>query len=388
VLILHTILAAAAVGALALKPKGSMALVAILVAATLDIALGAPVLPALETVAPLLSFLAAALTLAALLERAGLAQRAAHALAVAARGHALTLYALVCALCALLTAVVSLDGAVVLMVPLLLALARDYRAPFAPLFLGVITVANAASVAVPQGNPTNLVLMGQLGLSPAAFLAHMLAPGLGAAVICAGAVALRERRMLATTYAAPPLSWTPLSGPERHAALTLVAAALAAWLAPLLGLAPWWPFIAVVAVSLLLRRERPNLSIPWRIAVQVAGLLVATQALALHAPAEPTHKLAGLLAIAIGIGAASALANNLPVSASATALLAAGPTAYVASIGLAVGALAAPQGSVATLIAADLAGPNAPPLQLRRLAPLAGAAVLVATLVFWATLRV
>ena len=88
------------------------------------------------------------------------------------------------------------------------------------------------------------------------------------------------------------------------------------------------------------------------------------------------------------IGAASALANNLPVSASATALLAAGPAAYAASIGLAVGALATPQGSVATLIATDLAGPNAPPLPLRRLAPLAVAAVLIATLVLWTTLRV
>jgi hypothetical protein len=197
-----------------------------------------------------------------------------------------------------------------------------------------------------------------------------------------------RRRTLATTYATPTLDWTPLSGAERHATFTLVAAALAAWLAPLLGLAPWWPFTAVVAVSLLLRRERSHLSIPWRIGAQVAGLLVATQALALRAPAEPAHRLAGLLAIALGVGAASALANNVPVSASATALLTAGPAAYAASIGLAVGALATPQGSVATLIATDLAGPNAPALPVRRLAPLAAAAVLVATLVFWATLRV
>jgi hypothetical protein len=89
--------------------------------------------------------------------------------------------------------------------------------------------------------------------------------------------------------------------------------------------------------------------------------------------------------IAIAVGAASALANNLPVGASAGSLLAAGPAAYAASIGLAVGALATPQGSVATLIAADLAGPEAPPLPIRRLAPLAGAAVLVATLLLWLT---
>jgi arsenical pump membrane protein len=379
-LIVHLSLAFAAVGMLALKPRSSLAAVGVVLIAALDLALGAAALPALQTVAPLLGFLTAALTLSSLVARAGLAERAAHALAIAARGHGLALYALFCLLCALLTAVVSLDGAVVLMVSLLLVLAREHRAPLTPLFLGVITVANASSIAVPQGNPTNLVLMGQLGLSPSAFIAHMLVPGLGAAVVCAAAVALRERRTLATTYTTPTLNRTPLSGPERQAALTLVAAALAAWLAPLFGLAPWWPFTAVVAVSLLLRRERPPLSVPWRIGAQVAGLLVAIQALALHAPAEPAQKLAGLLAIAIGIGAASALANNLPVSASATTLLAAGPAAYAASIGLAVGALATPQGSVATMIATDMAGPDAPPLPMRRLAPLAAAAVLIATL--------
>jgi Na+/H+ antiporter NhaD/arsenite permease-like protein len=281
---------------------------------------------------------------------------------------------------------VSLDGAVVLMVPLIMALVREGRAPLTALFLGVISVANATSVAVPQGNPTNLILMRQLGLSPSAFLAHMLVPGLGAAALCTGTVALREWRALRAGYATPALNWTALSGPERQGAFALAAAALAAWLAPLLGLAPWWPFTGVVAISLLLRRERPQLSIPWRIGAQVAGLLVAVQALALHAPAEPANTLPALLGIAIVIGAASALANNLPVGASATALLAAGPAAYAASIGLAVGALATPQGSVATLIAADLAGSKAPPLPLSRLAPLALASVLIATLLLWTRL--
>ena len=64
----------------------------------------------------------------------------------------------------------------------------------------------------------------------------------------------------------------------------------------------------------------------------------------------------------------------------------AGPAAYAASIGLAIGALATPQGSVATMIATDIAGPDAPPLPMRRLAPLAAAAVLIATLLLWTTL--
>jgi arsenical pump membrane protein len=385
-LIVHFILAALAVGGVALGPGRALSAVAVAGAATVDIALGAAAAPALAAVAPLLVFLAAALTLAALVERSGLAERAARSLARAAHGSMLRLYVLVCVLCALLTAVVSLDGAVVLMVPLLLALVRDARAPLAPHFLGVVAVANAASIAVPQGNPTNLVVMNQLGLSPTAFLAHMLAPGLAATVICAGGVALRERRLLSQPYslrAAPP---TPLSSQERHAVLALAAAACAAWGAPLLGLAPWWPFAGVVAIALALHRQRPHLLIPWRLAIQLAGLVVVTRALALHASLPATPALPGLAAAALGIGAVAAIVNNLPASVWATALLAAGPAAYAASIGLAVGALATPQGSVATLLAGQLTGPGAPAIDARRFAPLAAAAVIAATLVLWATL--
>lgn len=385
-LIVHAILAALAVGSVALAPGRALSALAVAGAAVVDVALGAAATPALAAIAPLLTFLAAALTLAALVERSGLAERAAVSLAAAARGSAALLYVLVCALCALLTAVVSLDGAVVLMVPVLLALARHARAPLAPLFLGVVAVANAASIAVPQGNPTNLVVMNQLGLSPEAFLAHMLAPGLAATLICAGGVALRERRLLAGAYAHPRTQPAPLSTEERHAALALAAAACAAWAAPLVGLAPWWPFAGVVAITLALQRRRPHLLIPWRLAVQVGGLVVVTQALALHASLPAALSLPALAAASLGIGAVAALVNNLPASVWATALVAAGPAAYAASIGLAVGALATPQGSVATLLAGQLTGQAAPAVDPRRFAPLAAAGVLVATLALWATL--
>jgi arsenical pump membrane protein len=331
------------------------------------------------------AFLCAALTLAALAERSGLAQRAAGVLAGRARGNALALYVLVCVACALLTAMVSLDGAVVLMLPLLLTLARRFGAPFAPLFLGVVVVANAASIAVPQGNPTNLVVISRLGISPGAFLGHMLVPGLGAAALCAAVVAVSERRALAAVYTSPSQRHARFSAAERHAALSLGAAALAAWASPLVGVAPWWPFVGAVAVSLALTRERPQLVVPWRISAQVAGLLIVTQALHLHAPAPIAFGLPVLAIIAIGLSTACALANNLPVSVGAAALLTSGPSAYAASIGLAVGSLATPQGSVATLIAAELAGANAPPFPLRRFGPLAVAAVLIATLLLWAT---
>jgi arsenical pump membrane protein len=383
-LIAHGILAALALAVLVLAPRSSSAALFVAVAAGIDVALGAAAAPAIAVVAPLVAFLTAALTLAALVERSGLADRAACVLAASARGSALALYVLVCALCGLLTAAISLDGAVVLIVPLLLVLARRFGAPLAPLFAGAVVVANAASIAVPQGNPTNLVVMSRLGLSPAAFAAHMVLPGLAATAICAAGVALTERRALTIRVQAPARRRAPLSAQERHAAVALGGAALAAWVAPLVGMAPWWPFSAAVAVAVATGRKRPRPAIPWRIAAQVGGLVVVTTALHLPASVPATLGLPGLFAVAAGVGAAAALANNLPVSVWAAGLLASGSSAYAASIGLALGSLATPQGSVATLIAAQLAGPGAPRLALRRLAPLAAAGVLAATVLVWA----
>jgi arsenical pump membrane protein len=379
-LTLHLILAGLAIVALARWPSRAASALAVAAAAVASALLGAPVGPALALVAPLLAFLCAALTLAALVERSGLAERSAAALAARARGNTVTLYAFVCGVCALLTTAVSLDGAVVLMVPLLLALARRWSIPLAPMFLGVVAVANATSIAVPQGNPTNLVVIDRLGVSCGAFLAHMLVPGLAAAALCAIAIGLAERRALASSYGPPRRERAPLSRAERHAAVALAGTALVAWAAPLLGVPPWWPFTGAVAVALAACRDRPRLVLPWRVTTQVGGLVIVLGALALHAPAGSTL---GLLAVAALVGAASAIANNLPVSVAAATLLA-GPSAYAATIGLAIGPLATPHGSVATLIASDLAAPRAPAIPTRLFAPLAAASLLLATLLTWA----
>ena len=125
----------------------------------------------------------------------------------AARGSTARLYVLVCLACALLTATLSLDGAVVVMVPVILALV-DLGAPGRPLLLATIGVANAFSIAVVQGNPTNLVVMSGLHLDPGTFDATMIGPGTAAALICAAVVAVREWPRLrgsVRTGAAPAL---------------------------------------------------------------------------------------------------------------------------------------------------------------------------------------
>ncbi len=351
--------------------------------ALLGLALGAPLLPALAAAAPLVLFLTAALTLAAAAEASGLADLAADVLARWAGGRNSVLYALVCLVCALATAVVSLDGAVVLMVPLLLALARRHGAPLDALLLGMVAVANAASIAVPQGNPTNLVLIERLGISPMTFASQMALPGLAAAVACAVGVAAMERRVLMRPYApAPRRPRLPLTGRQRHMAAALALAALSTCIAPPAGIPIWWSLPAIACLALAAHpRPRPRPTVPTRLAVQLTGLLVLIGSLGALPMASTVVGPVAIVALAGVVGIAAAVANNLPVSVSAGSLLAAGPTGFAATIGLGVGALATPQGSVATLLAADLAGPAGATLSVRRLAPLAAAGVLAATLV-------
>jgi Na+/H+ antiporter NhaD/arsenite permease-like protein len=198
----HLSLAAGAVVALVLKPRSGISAAVVAVAAALDIALGARVSAAFAVVAPLVAFLTAALTLSALIASSGLADRAAVALARQRPG---TLRAPLRPLRAA-DRNLSLDGAVVLIVPVIIALHHRYNAPVAALLLGAVAVANAASIAVPQGNPTNLVVINHLRLSPVAFTAHVLTPGLAAATICA--LASRSQ----TTARSPP----PTNRPKHH----------------------------------------------------------------------------------------------------------------------------------------------------------------------------
>ena len=385
-LAIHLSLAAAAVAVLALRPRsnGSAAVVATI--AAVELAFGAPDSGAITVVGPVIAFLAAAMTLAGIATRSGLGDRAALVLARAARGRPQALYGLVCGLCAVLTAVVSLDGAVVLMVPIVLALHRRHGAPLRPLLLGVVGVANAASIAVPQGNPTNLVVIGRLHLSLLAFTGQMLIPGAIATLICASAFALLERSRLRGRYRPPRSRPEPLSRQQRLSVLALGIAALAAWTAPFAGIPPWGPFVVAVSVSLLATRCWSALLVPWRVAVQIAALVIIAGAVGVRAPELHAGSWPTLLAVAVATGGAAALINNLPASVWVSSLLTSGPVAYAAVVGLAVGALAAPQGSIATLIAADLAGPESPRFSVRSLAPVALAALLVATVALQAPL--
>jgi hypothetical protein len=132
-------------------------------------------------------------------------------------------------------------------------------------------------------------------------------------------------------------------------------------------------------------RQRPQLRIAARVGAQVGALLVLLQVVSGAVTSNPAPGLVGLLVIAVVVGAAAALTNNLPVSVSAAGLLTV-PSAYAVAIGLAAGSLALPRGSVATLVALEAAGPDAPTLEPRRLVPLALGAVITTTVLLWLSL--
>jgi arsenical pump membrane protein len=338
--VIEIILATLAVGATAIRPASWPWAVTAGLAAAADLGVtgAAPLGAAVSAAVPVLAFLLAAVGLAGLAVRRGLAGRAADLLAAAARRRAAALYLLVCATTALLTAVVSLDGAVVVMVPVVVELARRHGAPTRPLLLGVVAVANAFSLALPEGNPTNLLVARRLDLGLGEFVVRAGLAGTAAAVLCAAAVGWRERPRLSGRLPA-----TPAAGPVPTAA---------------------GRYMGGVA----------------RLGVQLVALLVVLLPLAPHVrwPAAPGA--AGAVVTGLAVAAAAALVNNLPATAVAAAALAPGAGAYAALAGLSVGALATPHGSVATMLAADLAGERA---HTAALLPLAFAGTALAAALVW-----
>src|SRR5919198_69136 len=202
-LIFEFIVAVVAVGLVAARPRNMTVALGVLGLAGLELAFGAVGVgelgSAFVSVGPAVAFLWAVMTLAVLAERSGLADGLAAGLIAAGRGSTLRLFCLVCAACAMLTAALSLDGAVVVMAPVLVAL-RRHGVPPRPLLLGTVAVANAFSAALPAGNPTNLVVMERLGMSPEGFVVRMAAPSLLATCVCVMAVMLLERRSLSVSY--------------------------------------------------------------------------------------------------------------------------------------------------------------------------------------------
>jgi arsenical pump membrane protein len=345
--------------------------------------------PGLAVAVPLTCFLTAVLWLSAESTRTGLHDRAAWELARFARGSRTRLFAGVCAAAALLTCTLSLDGAVVVLVPALVILRRRFDAPIRPLLLATIGVTNAFSMATPQGNPTNLIAINSLGISSIDFTRTMALPGLLATLLCVAVVARAERPRLTGTVAlasamAPPADLGTLG----LLALTVVAEVAA----PFVGIAGWWPPCLAALLGLALRARTAPLQVPWRIGGIIA-LVTGSLAALTHAAGISRLDVAGsttaMVAVALLAGGIATIVNNLPAGAVLSRLLPA-PAVFASLIGLSVGAVAGRRGSVATILTFRMAGGDGRPAERgygRLWAPTAFAATIAAAVAVQMTAR-
>jgi arsenical pump membrane protein len=375
-LIMDLTVAVVSVALVATRPRSMPVALGVLALALMECGPSA-MRPAVVAVGPAVAFLWAVMRLALLAERSGLAARLAALLLATGRGSAFRLFWWACGACALLTAALSLDGAVVVMAPVLLAL-RRHGLPRRPLLLGTVAVANAFSAALPAGNPTNLVVMNRLDLAPAAFVTRMGVPSALATLVCVFAVVLLERRALSSNYELVRRPELRLTREQRLPALLLAAAALADWLSPLFGASPWLP---VTVIALLAGRGLSLGPLPLRVGAQVAGLLLVLEALP-H-PSLPAGSLLALIAVAGLTALLSGVANNLPAAAAVATAMGPGAAPYAALLGLSTGALVTPHGSVATIASLELANAPTPARWVRTWVPAVAAALAAGTALVW-----
>ena len=210
-------------------------------------------------------------------DRDGLFEAGGHQLARLARGG-VALYCGAAVLIGVVTALLNLDTSVAFLTPVLVYTARRRGGGEAPLLYGCLLLSNAGSLLLPGSNLTNLIVLGHLHLSGAAFLSRMWLAWLAALVVTAAALAVIERRELLITAVEPASS-------ARRPVLGLgLAAVISATVIVVALRAPAVPVVAVGLAALTVRGWQRRLAA--RDAFAVAGLPV----------------LAGLFGIAVALG--------------------------------------------------------------------------------------
>jgi arsenical pump membrane protein len=164
------------------RPRGLPEAAAAVPAALLTLLLGlvtpAAALSEVRELAPTVAFLAAVLVLAFAAERHGVFGYLGAVVARTGRGRPRRLLASVFGAAAVTTAALSLDATVVLLTPVVLAVATRAGVRPRPYAYACNHLANSASLLLPVSNLTNLLAFAASGLTFAGFAALMAEPDL------------------------------------------------------------------------------------------------------------------------------------------------------------------------------------------------------------------
>ncbi|WP_394248131.1 SLC13 family permease [Arthrobacter pityocampae] len=314
-----------------------------------------------ERVWPILLFVTSMTVVTDLLFSAGVFERVIAGSARVAGGRTLVLWLVTVLLAVACTVFFSLDTTAVLLTPLVVLLARRAGLPPLPFAVTIVWLANTASLLLPVSNLTNLLVQEELGLSPVAFAGLVYGPAAVGVVVPCAVLFLLFRRRLAGRFSPAPSRTVDDSVLLRcgYVVLALLLPALVSGVPVALSAT----LAAVVLAVLFAVRRRDALTVrlipvnPLVIALSLFVLVTAAHAQGLDdflTPAAGTGEgFADLLQLTAAGAVGANAVNNLP------AYLALEPTAgspvrlAAVLIGVNLGPLVTPWGSLATLLWAE-----------------------------------
>jgi arsenical pump membrane protein len=364
---------------------------------------GDTALDRVREIGPTVGFLAAILVFGHLCAEAGVFEFLGAEAAAISAGRPRRLLAVVVALAAVVTAVLTLDATVVLLTPVVLTTAGRLAVAPRPHAYACTRLANSGSLLLPVSNLTNLLAFGASGLSFGRFAALMLLPWLVACTAEWTGLRTFFRRDLPD--AAAPQQAQPVAAP-RYALAVLALTVIGFVVASSLDASPAWAALGGCVLLLVPRIRHRDVSVRRLVDEASPGFCLFVLALAVIVEAVTRHGLgevlqhlmpdgsglADLLGAAV-LGAVLAnLVNNLPATLALVPLAAGQPALMLAMlVGVNIGPNATYAGSLATMLWRRLLPDDAKPEagEFHRFGALTVPVIVVlATLALWAGYQV